>query len=321
MKRASIIIALLLFVVVGAFALDATVTWSWSKNDPDVEFFRYQVDGEEDGAWIVVDDSVLAASFDLDVSVEHTLYLQQSYDGENWSESSHAVSAAVDETPNAPAEVEASETPEADQPAQVVEEVPAVEAEQSEPVAEQPAEQPAAVVEETPVVEPVVAAKPDKVHYPAQSRIDLGAVYGNTIPFKTDKHLVGASVGYTLLFGRSSAFGLGLKAQATAYTDFDMIKDLKNATIMGAADLMLVANVSASWCDIYLGLGGEVIAPVKNLSSYLAGVVGQIGIRAKLSNVFGLGLEVTDSYILYPEAARMNKMDNINAKAYLSFQF
>ena len=42
-------IAILLFVsVVGLFALDGIVTWTWYENDPDVEFYRYQVDGEED---------------------------------------------------------------------------------------------------------------------------------------------------------------------------------------------------------------------------------------------------------------------------------
>lgn len=339
MKRASILIALLLVVVAGAFALDATVTWSWSQNDPDVKYFRYQLDGEEEGKWTVVDADVLSASYDIDVSVEHILYLQQSYDGANWSASSHTVSAAVEDETLQAAAAEVPETAEttavpvegsepaaepAAEPAsetgvEVVETASETKDEEVQP--EAPAEEP--VVQEAPVAE-VSAEKAPKAApavYPARSRIDLGAVYGNTIPFDADGHLVGASLGYTFLFGRTSSFGFGAKVQAAAYTGLDTFKDLKNISVEafnGTLDVMLVADYAASWVDLYLGVGGEVAAPLSSLKSYTAGVAAQLGVRFRLGNVFGLGLEVTDCYTLYPETSKGNA---INAKAYLSFEF
>lgn len=340
MKRASILIALLLVVVAGAFALDATVTWSWSQNDPDVKYFRYQLDGEEEDKWTVVDADVLSASYDIDVSVEHILYLQQSYDGANWSASSHTVSAAVEDESLQAAAAEVPETAETT-------EVPV---EGSEPAAE-PAAEPASetgvevsetasetkdeeVQPEAPVVEPAVqetpvaevsaeeAPKAAPAVYPAKSRIDLGAVYGNTIPFDANAHLVGASLGYTFLFGRTGSFGFGAKIQAAAYTGLDTFKDLKNvdaSSFKGTLDLMLVADYAASWMNIYLGVGGEIAAQLNALKSYTAGVVAQLGARFKLGDVFGVGLEVTDCYSLYPEASKGKNA--ISAKAYLSFEF
>lgn len=339
MKRASILIALLLVVVAGAFALDATVTWSWFQNDPDVKYFRYQLDGEEEDKWTVVDADVLSASYDIDVSVEHTLYLQQSYDGANWSASSHTVSAAVeDETLQAaaaevPETAETTEVPvEGSEPAaepaaepasetgvEVVETASETKDEEVQP--EAPVEEPA--VQEAPVEETSAkeAPKAAPAVYPAKSRIDLGAVYGNTIPFNADSHLVGASLGYTFLFGRTGSFGFGAKIQAAVYTGLDTFKDLKNISVEafnGTLDVMLVADYAASWVDLYLGVGGEVSAPLSALESYTAGVAAQLGARFRLGNVFGFGLEVTDCYYLYPEAAKGN---SINAKAYLSFEF
>lgn len=340
MKRASILIALLLVVVAGAFALDATVTWSWSQNDPDVKYFRYQLDGEEEGKWTVVDADVLSASYDIDVSVEHTLYLQQSYDGANWSASSHTVSAAVEDETLQAAAAEVPETAEttavpvegsepaaepAAEPAsetgvEVVETASETKDEEVQP--EAPAEEP--VVQEAPVAEVSAeeAPKAAPAGYPAKSRIDLGAVYGNTIPFDANVHLVGASLGYTFLFGRTGSFGFGAKIQAAAYTGLDTFKDLKNISIeafKGTLDVMLVADYAASsWMDLYLGVGGEVSAPLSALESYTAGVAAQLGARFRLGNVFGFGLEVTDCYSLYPETSKGNA---INAKAYLSFEF
>ena len=338
MKRASILIALLLVVVAGAFALDATVTWSWFQNDPDVKYFRYQLDGEEEGKWTVVGVDVLSASYDIDVSVEHALYLQQSYDGANWSASSHTVSAAVeDETLQAAAAevpetaettevpVEGSEPaaePAADSETGVEVSETASETKDEEVQPEAPVEEPA--VQEAPVAE-VSAEKAPKAApavYPAKSRIDLGAVYGNTIPFDANAHLVGASLGYTFLFGRTGSFGFGAKIQAAAYTGLDTFKDLKNISIeafKGTLDVMLVADYAASsWMDLYLGVGGEVSAYLSALESYTAGVAAQLGARFRLGNVFGFGLEVTDCYSLYPETSKGNA---INAKAYLSFEF
>ena len=88
MRKLIVLAILLLFSMGAIFALTGLVTWTWFENDQDVEFFRYQVDGEDDSEWTVVDWSVNEVTILLDISVLHELHLQQSYDGENWSESS-----------------------------------------------------------------------------------------------------------------------------------------------------------------------------------------------------------------------------------------
>jgi len=364
MKRAFVVIALLLVVVVSAFALDATVTWSWSLIDRDVNYFRYQLDGEDSAKWIVVDSSVLNASFNLDVSVEHTLYLQQSYDGSNWSLSSYTVSEAVAEPkeevaePVAPVEPVAevaevapvaqvaaepvAEAPVSEEPVVteevveevveeepvevvvVVEEVASVElaepAMPAEPV-ETPVEDvvPATPVEEVKPVEEIVSESVAEVtKKSAKSIVNLGAVYGNNIPFDANGHLVGVSLGYTYLFGTKSAFSFGAKAQATVYTPLDSIKNFATDNLSAVANVLFVADYAASWGDAYLGVGGGIWAPIKSIESFLVGVSAQLGARVQLYKAFGAGVEVDGCYYLYPSTA--DRID-INARLYLSLAF
>lgn len=68
------------------------VNWVWKLQDPKVTTFRYQVDGELDNKWTVVDSSVTSYSLkSYDSSKAHSLYLQQSYDGVNFSESGRSI--------------------------------------------------------------------------------------------------------------------------------------------------------------------------------------------------------------------------------------
>lgn len=70
------------------FAGEVSITWEWESAEEGVTAFRYQLDGELEDGWTVVDASV--TSFNLgpvDDSVTRVLYVQQSYDGELWSES------------------------------------------------------------------------------------------------------------------------------------------------------------------------------------------------------------------------------------------
>lgn len=147
MRKRILIVALLLAALVApVFAAQVTVEWNWVKNDPAVQYFRYQLDGEADDAWTVVDADTTSYSVSgLDATGSYTLYLQQSYDGVYWSESASTTSQAA--VPQ-PAVVE--------EPV-VVEEVSAadVAVPVEEPVVtETPVvEEVPAVVEETPVVE------------------------------------------------------------------------------------------------------------------------------------------------------------------------
>ena len=43
-KRILMIAALLIALALPLFAVQATVDWQWEMNDPDVQYFRYQLD-------------------------------------------------------------------------------------------------------------------------------------------------------------------------------------------------------------------------------------------------------------------------------------
>lgn len=355
MKRASMIIALLLVVVVGAFALDATVTWHWGQNDLDVKFFRHQIDGENAENWTVVSSDVLEASYDIDVSVEHVFYLQQSYDGENWSASSSSVLAAVKKAE------EVKEVP-AEEVAEVVAEPVVEEAVVAEPVVEEasqevatkevenveePVVEVAQVVEEEPVVEPVVelvasedvevepVSAPVVVKNPAKSRVNLGVSYTNNIAkFSKDDQYLGLSLDYTFLFGRKGSFGMGVKAQLSASTTLAILKNIKNIKsysdlgLVGSLDVLAVLDYATSWGDVYLGLGAKVKAPISSLESiktgFVLGATAQLGARLRLGNLFGLGIELADAYYLYPSATAGStalEKNETTGRVYLSFEF
>ena len=77
---------IVLILLVSLFPLNAadTIEWLWNSQDERVSYYRYQLNGEAEGKWTVVDSSVTSISLPLEDS---TLYVQASYDGVNWSES------------------------------------------------------------------------------------------------------------------------------------------------------------------------------------------------------------------------------------------
>ncbi len=91
------ILALLITVVLPLSARKAmTVTWQWVLSDTKVTAYRYQMNGEKDGKWIVVDGRTSSyTASGLDPYLDYTLYLQASYDGVNWSESASSIAYAV----------------------------------------------------------------------------------------------------------------------------------------------------------------------------------------------------------------------------------
>jgi len=84
-----ILVALLLILCLSPlFSNEVMIEWQWDLLDEEISFFRYQIDGETEEDWTVVDSTI--TSFNLgpvDSQNIYSLYLQQSYDGENWSES------------------------------------------------------------------------------------------------------------------------------------------------------------------------------------------------------------------------------------------
>lgn len=221
MKFIALLAALVLLPAV-LFAVPVVVTWEWLLEDPMVTTFRYQVDGEDDDKWTVVDSSVTSyTERGLDGTLAHTLYLQQSYDGVHFSGSAISVAEpmfpAIEEMPVLAEEPVIVAEPEVlapiaeEMPAVVVEEeiAPVAEAEAVVPVAEEfvAAEEPVMVAEEVaapvetapvePVTEAVVAAQPEPVVAPvepvelpkakAESRYYTTISLGGTFNWQSEK--------------------------------------------------------------------------------------------------------------------------------------
>ncbi len=151
---------LLMLAVVGPLAAaDVDITWEWLNIDPDVAFFRYQVDSEAEDGWTIVPSDVTTYTAEmLDGSQSYALYLQQSYDGIWWSESAVSYSEPLMEEEVFEEEAFVDDT--ADDAAFVAEE--AVIAEEVSPVEEAP------VAEEAPVEEPAAEEAPAEETAPAE---------------------------------------------------------------------------------------------------------------------------------------------------------
>ncbi len=88
--------ALVLIVSPISAAQVMNVTWQWNLEDPDVTAYRYQIGGENADGWTVVAGDVSSFSAEsLDPYSDYTLYLQASYDGNNWSESAVSTAKAM----------------------------------------------------------------------------------------------------------------------------------------------------------------------------------------------------------------------------------
>lgn len=186
MKRKFItVLAVLILLPAFLFAVPVVVTWEWLLEDPLVTTFRYQVDGEEEDNWTVVDSSVTSyTERGLDGTVDHTLYLQQSYDGVHFSESAISVAEAMfppeEEVPVVASEpVPAVEEMVAEEPVPVAEEVVAEEPTEEvvpvdeEVVAEEPAEEVVPVAEEVVAEEPVPVTEEVVAEEPAEEAVHV----------------------------------------------------------------------------------------------------------------------------------------------------
>jgi len=98
-KKYLLLLALCLFPAMLS-ATEVAVTWEWMLDDPDVTGFRYQLDSEDPDGWTtVLPDTTSYTAQNLDGGKAYTLYLQQTYDGESWSESASETSTVFDQTP------------------------------------------------------------------------------------------------------------------------------------------------------------------------------------------------------------------------------
>lgn len=231
MKRKFIaVLAALILLPAFLFAVPVVVTWEWLLEDPMVTTFRYQIDGEEEEKWTVVDSSVTSyTERGLDGTKSHTLYLQQSYDGVYFSGSALSVAepmfpveeptSVVAEAPVVAeepvvaaeevvvAEAEPAVAPEAEPVAEEV--APVVAEAEAEPIVEVEAEpepvvvaeaEPVAVeaepVVEAPVEQPVATVAAEPAKQKAESRYSTTITLGGT--FNSTNPSIGAYTGYNL---------------------------------------------------------------------------------------------------------------------------
>lgn len=82
MKKISI--SILVYLFVASLLSAGTISWKWRSNDSEVKFYRYRMDNS---SWNTVESESFEVRYDVDTSVPHSFEIQQSYDGENWSDS------------------------------------------------------------------------------------------------------------------------------------------------------------------------------------------------------------------------------------------
>ena len=289
MKKIASVLLLALFTMACALALEGLVTWTWFENDPDVEFFRYQVDGEDDDNWTVVDWSVNEVTYELDVSVIHTLYLQQSYDGVIWSESSMTDSEIF--------------LPEEETEEPVEEEVPEQQPEQQP---EQAAEE---VVDISGLENGLESAEEKKEVYKPLRDIDLGFSYMNFIPDTKGPKSVGIFASYSHTFGKAGIFDFGVKANLSLYTTKALFTDPSSTQLHSYLNALAMLNAVVGNCDIYGAIGPDLGFRFVKENSVHFGIAAEVGVRYHRFKTVAFGLSLTDHQYLAPLSKRFNWMD------------
>ena len=61
--------------------------WKWTSDDENIKYYRYQLNGEDENNWTVVGGETTSVTLDSD-SLAVDFFLQSSYDGLLWSDSS-----------------------------------------------------------------------------------------------------------------------------------------------------------------------------------------------------------------------------------------
>ena len=281
MKRFAAVLIVILMTLSCVSAREGIVTWTWYENDPMVGYYRYQVDAEEPDMWTVVDWSVNEVSITLDVSVVHTLYLQQSYDGILWSESSSTDS-----------EVFAEEEPEP------VEEEPVI----GEEIPEEPEmqEEPEEPVEEAPVVEE---------GFIPLSQLDMGLCYMGFIPDSAGPRAIGATVSYLRTFAGAGVFGFGAKAGIAADVPQTVFSREGGTFLLVQMDVLGLVTARVGNCDVYMALGPAVCLAAGGGGYVTAGFAAELGVRYHRSERLSFGLELADRQYLSDRAHICNLMD------------
>lgn len=298
MKKALIATIILFISAFALFALDGNVKWVWFENDPGVEYYRYQLEGEDDDKWTVVSWSVNEVTFFLDVSVLHTLYLQQSYDGVNWSESSFTESEVYLES-----EEEVIED-------YLFEDDLLTDEEEPEEEVDLAGLEDDVVVTATVIEDEVILPEVEVETYKALSILDIGPGFMNSIPDSAGPKTIGLNVAYSRTFVKAGIFDIGLKADLGIYTSKDLFSFrkwssgewLENWKLQGYVNCMALASTVVGNCDLYGALGPDFgFTYGKNYDGSI-GLIGlglELGVRYHRFEKISIGFAVTDHQYLF----------------------
>ncbi len=331
-KRLVMVLAVLAALIAPVLAAQTmSVTWKWSHDDQNVSYYRYQLNNESEEGWTVVPNTVLSYdATELDPYQSYTLYLQCSYDGENWSESAVAVAEPLLVEEPEPVVVEeiveeepvVVEAPVEEEPVVIVEEEPVV-------IVEAPVEEDEIVVEEK---EDATAVVEKKAQYNYGYKTNLLISGGASTNVTFDKFsLDGAFPRFSLALDlqnivHAGHWGLGLRFDVNTilepreqkWSNFDIKDTFKIGTIWydSSVDAKLMMYFGNDGFDFYLGGGAgySIINPYfekednQETFGHSLGNVGifssawfasaNVGMRFRVTDTFSLGLEANYRYLL-----------------------
>ncbi len=292
MKRLVSLLVLLCFVVISVFALEASVSWNWYKNDRNVKYFRYQLDAEDEDNWTVVTSNVLEATFDVDVSIVHVLYLQQSYDGIHWSESSCTESEVYsDEDFNYNYDF-----------------FDEFEEDSFVPVESNP-------IEETEGVEAssVVENSPQSLSF-----LNFAFSYRNSIP----NHAVSKNIGFVAFYNHLfpptttlkplDVLKFGFRTELGFYASEEIFTNISNTNYFVVASIQGSMNFAPSKGDFTISFGPEFqlkFGPSEPV--FYVGLNARLEMRFNLSEKYSIGFSVANHFYFYPEKLNLYDMSAI----------
>ena len=324
MKKALLVLVVFFVSAFSLFALEGSVTWIWFENDPNVEYYRYQIDGEDDDKWTVVDWTVTEVTYTLDVTVLHTLYLQQSYDGINWSSSSYTESEIY---------YEAEESPEDFFGEDLMDDFVSDEvAEQTEENAEDEEDEviEASVIEDE-IILPVVEG--EKKYQPLNF-LDFGFGYMNSIPDADGPKTVGFNASYSRTFLKAGLFDIGLKVDLGACSSRDLFRFkqwsdgswMEDWQLQSYVSCLALATTRIGNCDVYGAIGPDFgYTYGKNVSDNagIAGLELEVGVRYHRFRNVSIGFSFCDHQYLFSlfDSVGMDMANRMELKAFLGFSF
>ena len=319
MKKALFAIIVSFIAAFALAAAEADVTWVWFENDPNVQFYRYQIDGEEDDKWTVVDFLVSEVTVTLDVSVLHTLYLQQSYDGLHWSASSATESEVYPDYEETVEDNFFDDDFFNDFEDLAEPEVVESQEEEDDVVFD------ATVIEDEEIVLPEVEVET----YEPKVYLDLGLGYMNSIPDSAGPKTAGFNAAYSRTFLKAGIFDIGMKADLGIYTSKDLFnfkqwKDgqwLENWTLRSYVNCLALATTVVGNCDLYGAIGPDfsyTFAKAEERRSALVGLALEFGIRYHRFEKLSIGFAAVDHQYLFSVSGRgLDVSNTFELKAFL----